>query len=76
MTKKKKQDVYNTVMIGFCDTGCLGPTRWRAGGLDDVLVSSLALLQVSGQTPVGLLSFHHLHAVIGLQLLHLAGHAL
>lgn len=41
-----------------------------------MLVSVPALLQVSGQTPVGLLSFHHLHAVIGLQLLHLARHTL
>lgn len=53
-----------------------GRTTWTAGGLDDVLVSGPALLQVSGQTPVVLLSFYHLHAVVQLQLTHLASQAL
>lgn len=59
-------------MIVFCGIGCLGRTRWTASGLDDVLVSGPALLQVSGQASVVLLPFHHMHAVVGLQLLHLA----
>lgn len=49
---------------------------WRLSGLGDVLKSLRALVQVSLQMQIVLLSLHHLHGVVCFHLLHLCSQVL